>query len=322
MLSLRYRLFHTSSIRHAAPIKAKLENAVTYYESLIGLADVKHAQNDVTKCEESFSQAQLLRRDKQIGLKQIQTRIKDIHAELDRTARGDDRYLHLLTEEHAAIKKEQNLIAEFEAIENSEREAFHTLSNKIRRSQEKDREYRERTKYWSISASLLGAILGIFGTTIANELRMRHIRDMLPTSQEVRPLLQKITDLIHQEQQQVTQFVADMKEVLRLDSPELAKLNIRKADGGEREVVNVIKDQYNGLTNQLKELKRLVALEQALNADPNAVVYVGDDMEDLLKKTEKNLESKMKLQTLVTVVLAYAVIGVSAPLLYLWLSNQ
>jgi 3-deoxy-D-manno-octulosonate 8-phosphate phosphatase KdsC-like HAD superfamily phosphatase len=80
--------------------------------------------------------------------------------------------------------------------------------------------------------------------------------------------------------------------------------------------------QFNGLTNQLKELKRLVALEQALNADPNAVVYVGDDMEDLLKKTEKNLESKMKLQTLVTVVVAYAVLGVAAPLLYLWLSNQ
>lgn len=74
---------------------------------------------------------------------------------------------------------------------------------KVRWSHEKEREYGERTKYWSISASLIGAILGIFGTSIANELRMRHIRDMLPTSQEVRPLLQKITDLIHQEQQQV-----------------------------------------------------------------------------------------------------------------------
>jgi hypothetical protein len=237
------RLFHTTAIRRGLPIKAKLENAVTYYEGLIGLADVKQAQTDVMKCEENLSQAQLLRRDKQIGLKQIQTRIKDIHAELDRTARGDDRYLHLLTEEHAAIKKEQSLLGEFEAIENAEREAFRTLSNKVRWSHEKEREYGERTKYWSISASLIGAILGIFGTSIANELRMRHIRDMLPTSQEVRPLLQKITDLIHQEQQQVTQFVADMKDVLRLDSPQLAKLNIKKADGGEGEVVNVIKEQ-------------------------------------------------------------------------------
>ena len=36
-----------------------------------------------------------------------------------------------------------------------------------------------------------------------------------------------------------------MKDVLRLDSPELSKLNIKKADGGEGEVVNVIKDQVN-----------------------------------------------------------------------------
>lgn len=78
-----------------------------------------------------MSQAQILRRDKQINLKQIQTRINDIHTELDRTARGDDRYLHLLTEQHKAIKNEQNLLSEFETMENMEREAFRTLSNKV-----------------------------------------------------------------------------------------------------------------------------------------------------------------------------------------------
>ena len=64
-------------------------------------------------------------------MKKIQNRLKDIHSELDRTPRGDDRYLHLLTEEHAAIKQEQALLAEFEAIESAEREAFHILSNKV-----------------------------------------------------------------------------------------------------------------------------------------------------------------------------------------------
>lgn len=44
---------------------------------------------------------------------------------------------------------------------------------------------------------------------------------------------------------QVTQFVSEMKDVLRLDSPQLSKLSIKKADGGEGEVINVIKDQVN-----------------------------------------------------------------------------
>lgn len=72
----------------------------------------------------------------------------------------------------------------------------------------------------------------------------------------------------------------------------------------------------------MKELKRLVALEQALAADPNAVVYVGDEMEDLLRQTEKSLESKIKLQILMSTVLIYCTLGIAAPLIYFWLNNQ
>lgn len=41
------------------------------------------------------------------------------------------RYLHLITEEHAAIKAERAVLDQFEQLENAEREAFHTLSNKV-----------------------------------------------------------------------------------------------------------------------------------------------------------------------------------------------
>lgn len=80
--------------------------------------------------------------------------------------------------------------------------------------------------------------------------------------------------------------------------------------------------QNSELSAQLTELKRLLALDQALSKDPNAVVYVGDEMELLLRKTEENIESKMKLQTLLIVVLAYGIVGISAPLLYLWYNRD
>lgn len=41
------------------------------------------------------------------------------------------RYLHLLTEEHAAIKKERALLESFELLETAEREAFYQLSNRF-----------------------------------------------------------------------------------------------------------------------------------------------------------------------------------------------
>lgn len=63
-------------------------------------------------------------------------------------------------------------------------------------------------------------------------------------------------------------------------------------------------------------------MDQSLSADPSTVVYVGDEMELLLKKTEENIESKMKLQTLVTVVLAYGIVALTLPLLYLWYNKD
>lgn len=39
-------------------------------------------------------------------------------------------------------------------------------------------------------------------------------------------------------------------------------------------------------------------------------------MEHLLEQTERNLESKMKLQTLLSVVFVYAAVGVTIPLVF------
>lgn len=50
------------------------------------------------------------------------------------------RYLDLLTEEHATIKRERHLMEEFEQAETAEREAFQALSARVRKSHEKERE--------------------------------------------------------------------------------------------------------------------------------------------------------------------------------------
>jgi hypothetical protein len=50
---------------------------------------------------------------------------------------------------------------------------------------------------------LVGALLGIIGTTIATELRMRHIREMVPAGQEVRPLLEEMVQVVGGSQAQV-----------------------------------------------------------------------------------------------------------------------
>ena len=58
--------------------------------------------------------------------------IKDIHLELEKTHRGEDRYLVLVTQEHNVLKEERGYMEAFSAFEKGEREYFSALSNAVR----------------------------------------------------------------------------------------------------------------------------------------------------------------------------------------------
>ncbi|VDL71452.1 unnamed protein product [Nippostrongylus brasiliensis] len=284
-----------SSVPVAAPtaavggLRQKLESCVEAYEDFIGIKAVKDAQAGVMMWEEKLSDAQLARREKQAEIKSLQSRLKEIHTELDRTSRGED---------------------------------------KVRASHERERERAEKTKWWSVSASLIGALLGIIGASIGNELRMRRLREMLPLggaqmsemarlvgeqNAKVPKLLRSLIFL-----EIVTGFMTEMRDALKLDTLKIepAHSSSHYENVSQEKVIAAIREENARLSAQMAELTRLARLEASLNADPNAVVYVGSDMERLLDQTEKNLESKMKLQTLLSVVALYAAIGVSIPLVF------
>ena len=68
------------------------------------------------------------RREQQSEIRNLQSQLKEIHLDLDRTSRGEDKYLQLITEEHKLIKKERELLRGSEELENIERDTFHQLS--------------------------------------------------------------------------------------------------------------------------------------------------------------------------------------------------
>lgn len=106
----------------------------------------------------------------------------ELHIELDRIPRGDDKYLALITHEHSVIKEEKRLKEEFQQFEKDERENFAILSHAVRDSHEKERAQAEKTKYWSIIGSVLGTMLGVIGTTVNNRLRMKELRDLVEST--------------------------------------------------------------------------------------------------------------------------------------------
>nr|CAD2173528.1 unnamed protein product [Meloidogyne enterolobii] len=221
----------------------------------------------------------------------------------------------------------------YEELETREREAFNVLSNKVRVSHEREREREERTKYWSLIGSLFGALLGILGTTIATELRMKHIREMIPSGQEIKPLLDEMVQMVRGSQGQVSEFLENLTKMFNLESPMLLnsknKFNENNVDITGNDFIKILgglKEQNSALSDQMNELKRLLNLERIIISDSEEnkqnFVFIGDSMEAMLQQTERNIESKMKLQTLAFVVGSYAVLAITLPLFYYLFGNR
>ncbi|CDW54510.1 hypothetical protein TTRE_0000278001 [Trichuris trichiura] len=143
-----------------------------------------------------FTAKQRLRRQSQSELQKIQERHRELQLALERTSRTDDRFLSLLTEEHSVLKSERAITTSLHEVEMCEREAFSVLSACLRESHEKERVRVERTKYWSIIGSMVGALIGIIGTTVNNERRMREVKRLVTgNSNERKQIASLISDL-------------------------------------------------------------------------------------------------------------------------------
>lgn len=70
-------------------------------------------------------------------------------------------------------QEERRLRTAYEGAEGSEREKFALFSAAVRESHEKERSRAERTKNWSILGSVLGALIGVMGSTYINRVRLQ-----------------------------------------------------------------------------------------------------------------------------------------------------
>lgn len=114
---------------------------------------------------------------------------------------------------------------------------------------------------------------------------------------------------------QVASFIGDVRELMHFKGTDKLEVQPRVDSASLERIVSSMNEQRMSLSKEMDELKRLIAVDRALEADNAGIVYVGSDMEMLLNRTERNLEAKMKLQTLLLVVLVYTAIGLSMPIL-------
>lgn len=154
------------------------------YEEFVGLNEVREAQGNVTEAEKVFMVARGLVREAREDLEGQQAKLKEVRDRLDRISRDDNQYLELATLEHRMLQEEKKLRVSYLRAEDSEREKFSLFSAAVRESHEKERARAERTKNWSLIGSVLGALIGVAGSTYVNRVRLQELKSLLLEAQK------------------------------------------------------------------------------------------------------------------------------------------
>ncbi|XP_062056763.1 mitochondrial potassium channel isoform X3 [Lepus europaeus] len=154
------------------------------YEEFVGLNEVREAQGNVTEAEKVFMVARGLVREAREELEVQQAKLKEVRDRLDRVSREDSQYLELATLEHRMLQEEKRLRTAYLRAEDSEREKFSLFSAAVRESHEKERTRAERTKNWSLIGSVLGALIGVAGSTYVNRVRLQELKALLLEAQK------------------------------------------------------------------------------------------------------------------------------------------
>ncbi|KFD54810.1 hypothetical protein M513_04244 [Trichuris suis] len=294
-----------------------IDRIVKRYENFVGLTEVRLAQEKVLEAEKVFTAKQRLRRQSQSELQKIQERHRELQLALERTPRTDDRFLSLLTEEHSVLKSERAITTGLHEVEMCEREAFSVLSACLRESHEKERVRVERTKYWSIIGSMVGALIGIIGTTVNNERRMRELKRIVSgnsTSLNLQPFSLEMSRIVENHREHIASLISDLKATLSpVDSKSSMPLS-RQISNHEGDVIKRLDNlvatnekETKLLLRELAEVKRLIAASIAkieLPSENGAAPYVNPHAEDDLINT---LDSKAKFTFAVSILAAVAV---------------
>ncbi|XP_058454580.1 uncharacterized protein LOC131432364 [Malaya genurostris] len=146
--------------------KSKLYEAQSFYDEFSGMSEVKVAQNKVIEIQNQLQLVQERRRHILLELTLIRKQMQDIHVELQKSVRGEHRYVELIKEEFDVIAREKEKNQIFQIVDQEERDLFAHLTSAVKTSHEKERTQANNVKYWSIIGSCVGALLGIIATSI------------------------------------------------------------------------------------------------------------------------------------------------------------
>ncbi|NXP50381.1 CCD51 protein, partial [Heliornis fulica] len=331
------------------------------YEEFVGINEVREAQGKVTQAENIFMVARGIVREARENVEAQQMKLKEIRDRLDRVSRDDTQYLELATLEHRLLQEEKRYRAAYLNAEESEREKFSLFSAAVRESHEKERTRAEKTKNWSIIGSVLGAIIGVLGSTYVNRVRLQELKVLVLEAQKGPINLQEaikeqassyylqqkdLSDIIadlknvlqtrtSQEMKEGTSLTKDRKDSIKIDSlliPLNEQLNYTKQVSS---CLESLQQQFHSLQENLSQIiSEMQSVKLAVHSRPMERVMPRSSVEgksqasavrDVILElcdTERRLETQIKRNSLYSTAVTCAVFAITLPVLYIILKGN
>lgn len=252
-------------------------------------------------------------------------------------------------------QEERRLKTAYEIAEEGEREKFALFSAAVRESHEKERSRAERTKNWSIIGSVLGAIIGIMGSTYINRVRLQELKSLLLEAQKGPASLQeaiKIQSSSHKSQQEELRgFIDALKLTItnRTDEkpisvpiaalsaippskPSMSEEAIREMLLHSHKAQSLMEDLKPQMEQVRQNVGKMVTELQAVKKsisdfhvekpiiqvkDTPFLVYEAENIIQGLDQTEKRLEAQINKSTLYNTILTCTAFALSLPVLYI-----
>lgn len=309
------------------------------YEEFVGLNEVREAQGNVAEAEKVFMVARGLVREAQEQLEVHQAKLKEVRGRLDRIAKEDSQYLELATLEHWMLQEEKRLRTAYFRAEDSEREKFALFSAAVRESHEKERTRAERTKNWSLIGSVLGALIGVAGSTYVNRVRLQELKALLLEAQKgpvsLQEAIREQASSYSLQHRDLHDLIADLRVLVQAEPGPSSGFPGTPARNSDTDALSAalreqlshylqVRSCLEGLREQLDRLEKafghvagVVHLAKAADAalpgsalEPGSLVLVLPDM-------EQRLEAQVNRNTIYSTLVTCLTIVATMPMLYM-----
>lgn len=181
------------------------------------------------------------------------------------------------------MQEEKRYRTTFLTAEGSEREAFSLFSAAVRESHEKERTRAEKTKNWSIIGSVLGAVIGVLGSTYINRVRLQELKALVFEAQKGPASLQEAireqASTHHSQQKDLGDLIANLRNILQVVT----------VTSQEVEAAAAASSAKDSMRTSLKLDPLLVSMKEQLSYSKQTNSFLGT-LQQQLSNLEKSLE--------------------------------